>query len=562
MPASSSSHLPQLNDDTLRAMAGDGAFSRGSKYAKEGRVELETRSEHIIAGTVRGTANYSATLHLDGESLHGTCNCPVGNDGDFCKHLVALALVAGGDVLPALPKDNQLSAFLRSQTADLLADKLLAFAAQYREVEKDLAFWHKSSQAGSSAELNKVIGTLLRGGSFVDYRKSFDYAHRVDQVTELLRGLVKKSPAQCMDAAEYALLRLFKTLERSDDSAGAISGAMSDLAKLHFKALSATSPDKKYGQRFLKLMMADGWSFLQLEQYRPVLGKQAWAEYGRCLEVAYAKLPPSAPRKSKFIFTSDDAERSHVTRLLEDWYALNDDRDALLVLKIKGLEQPWDYAMLIDQFRIYERHREALEWAEKSLRLFPDDARFYELLADCYRHDGCNEDADRILWQWFEKWPTAQHFSGLMHHAGKQVAKWRERAFSYLEQCEEDNLKQRQTRDHTALRDVSTRLDILLREKKVDEAVTISRNTLANGHLVLELANMARKHHPDVSIPIYRRHIENTIALGNNKAYESGIDYLRKLLPLFTKEDRNTYLQELHSQFKAKRNFIKLLEKL
>lgn len=552
---------PQVDDDTLRDLAGDGAFARGKKYAQEGRAKVEEVSTHQVTGSVRGAARYDVALFLDGNALHGDCNCPAAAEGDFCKHQVALALTARGNGASAKHTPEQgLADFLRAQPPESLVDKLLTFAAEYREIEKDLLFWHKSTQAESGAELNKVIGALLRGGGFVDYRKSFDYARRVDQVAELLRGLVKSRPAACVEAAEYALLRLFKTLEQSDDSAGVISGAMGELVKLHRKALAAMQPDRKYGQRFFKLMLADDWYFFDLKSYRPLLGEAAWAEFGRCIETAYAKLPP--PSRTKNRLDSDWSERNQLTRMLEAWYALNDDREALLTLKVRELREPWDYRKLIEQYREYGRHREALEWAEKAHRLFPDDPEFYVALIACYRHDGLDNEADAMLWQWFEKWPTADHFSGLMKHAGKRSAIWRERAFAFLEAQEIASWEHARKRDPQAMRDVSVRLDILLREKKIDEAVAISRNTVANGHLVLTLADKTSKSHPQISAPIFRREAERWADIGGNRNYDQALVYLRKLLPLLSANEHRDYLAELRARFKAKRNFIKLIEAL
>jgi hypothetical protein len=410
--------------------------------------------------------------------------------------------------------------------------------------------------------LGKVIGALLRGGGFVDYSKSYDYARRVDQVAELLRGLVQSRPAECVEAAEYALLRLFKTLEQSDDSAGAISGAMGELVNLHRKALPAVQPDKKYVSRFFKLMLADDWGFFDPETYRSLLGEAAWAEYGRCVEAAHAKLPPPAKSEDRFIVTSEAVQRRHLTYMLESWYALNDDREALLALKTRTLQKPMDYRKLIELYREYDRHREALQWAEKAHRLFPDDAGFYDALMVCYRHDGLDEEADAMLWQWFEKWPTAEHFIGLMKHAGKRAKNWRERAFAFLEACEISSWEKAKKRNLAVLRDVSERLEILLREKNVDEAVAISRNNVASGQLVLMLADQASKAYPEISTPIYRRQIDHFAGIGGNRNYDQAFDFLKKLLPLLSVGDRRSYLAELRLRFKAKRNFIKLLESL
>jgi tetratricopeptide (TPR) repeat protein len=309
-------------------------------------------------------------------------------------------------------------------------------------------------------------------------------------------------------------------------------------------------------------MMADGWDFIRAGQYRPLIGEPAWAEYGRCVEAAYAKLPPRAPRRNSHVYTEADSERSQLAGMLTDWYSLNDDLDALLALKVRELAEPWDYANLVRQNRDYGRHREALEWAEKALLKFPDDARLYQLLGECYRHDGCDEEAEKLLWHWFEKWPSAQHFFELMKRAGKQGTAWRKRAFDDLEQCEACELKRRQPRDPKALRDVNARLAILLHEKKIDEAVAISRNAEASGFLILDLAEQARDRYPEVSIPVFRDRIARLVDLGGIGNYEEAAGYLGKLLPLLDTPDRALYMAELRGRYKAKRNFMKLLEVL
>jgi len=552
-----------LEDDSLHQLAGEGAFTRGEKYAQENRASVDEISARQITGQVRGSTRYTVTLLLNRKRLSGDCNCPAAAEGDFCKHQVALAITArGSQNLETHSQVDDLRAFLLAQSPEVLADKLLSFALEYREVEKDLQFWFKSTSASTGADLNKVIGTLLRGGGFIDYRKSFEYARRVDQSVELLRGLLKSKPAECAGAAEYALLRLFKTLEQSDDSSGAISGAMHDLVKIHHKALSAHVPDKKYGQQFFKLMRADGWHFFDAKVYRPLLGDAAWAEYGRLVQSAFHKLPEKPPKKSEWIITRDDIERGQLKSMLETWYALNDDREALLALKIRELQSPYDYSGLIQQFANYGRHRESLLWAEKAHQLFPDDAAFYQALIAGYRHDGLDEEANAMLWQWFERWPSADHFFELMKHAVKQATEWRARAFAYLEQLEQNDLAVARKRNPHAMKNVTTRADILLREKNVAEAVAIARGAVISQYLITTLADKARKEFPDVSSRIYRNEVDDLLRIGGNRNYELALDYLNKLLPLLADSERFAYLNDLRIRFKAKRNFIKLIAAL
>jgi len=76
----------------LRRLAGATSFLRGEEYAAGGRVEGLVESEDSIAGKVRGTRRYDVRLWVDAGSLEYACTCPVGADGAFCKHCVAVGI--------------------------------------------------------------------------------------------------------------------------------------------------------------------------------------------------------------------------------------------------------------------------------------------------------------------------------------------------------------------------------------------------------------------------------------------------------------------------------------
>ena len=50
--------------------------------------------EHAISATVYGSEPYEVVLSVEGHRLDGECSCPYGQEGHFCKHCVAVALVA------------------------------------------------------------------------------------------------------------------------------------------------------------------------------------------------------------------------------------------------------------------------------------------------------------------------------------------------------------------------------------------------------------------------------------------------------------------------------------
>ena len=88
---------PGLTDVlTLRAiqeLADARTFARGLAYFHGGAVGLLDADEYEARASVQGTRRYGVRLAAgpDGE-LEYECDCPVGDDGTFCKHAVAVAL--------------------------------------------------------------------------------------------------------------------------------------------------------------------------------------------------------------------------------------------------------------------------------------------------------------------------------------------------------------------------------------------------------------------------------------------------------------------------------------
>jgi uncharacterized Zn finger protein len=77
----------------LLQQAGDTYFLRGEKYFKEQRVKtLTVSSPCSITATVQGTELYSVCIVAENDIFYGACSCPLGEEGKFCKHIVAAGL--------------------------------------------------------------------------------------------------------------------------------------------------------------------------------------------------------------------------------------------------------------------------------------------------------------------------------------------------------------------------------------------------------------------------------------------------------------------------------------
>ena len=72
--------------------------------------------------------------------------------------------------------------------------------------------------------------------------------------------------------------------------------------------------------------------------------------------------------------------------------------------------------------------------------------------------------------------------------------------------------------------------------------------------------------HPEDALPIYQRQIEPVLARKNNEAYKEAVEFLNQIRQLMGQLGRDSefseYTSKLRAAYKAKRNFIKLLDQL
>jgi uncharacterized Zn finger protein len=112
----------------LEALAGAGSYERGEEYAFDGRVQRLAVEADSATATVAGSAPYQVVLRMDPTGgLRGSCSCPMGESGVFCKHCVAVGLaLAGRDGAGA----DELRAFVASRPHAELVELVLGALAR------------------------------------------------------------------------------------------------------------------------------------------------------------------------------------------------------------------------------------------------------------------------------------------------------------------------------------------------------------------------------------------------------------------------------------------------
>lgn len=85
-----------LHRDTIAVLVGKRTFERGQRCFGEGRVLSVEAAGGELRGAVRpqesGRATYAIRIWIREEGIAYECTCPIGEQRQFCKHAVALAL--------------------------------------------------------------------------------------------------------------------------------------------------------------------------------------------------------------------------------------------------------------------------------------------------------------------------------------------------------------------------------------------------------------------------------------------------------------------------------------
>ncbi|MGI9598649.1 MAG: SWIM zinc finger family protein, partial [Acidimicrobiales bacterium] len=186
--------VDSFESNVIETVASPQSISRGRAYAAGGKVTITTLADSELRAEVRGTTRYRVHLWMEGAGHRWRCNCPVGLNGEFCKHCVA-ALVAATAPPGATATDadtgrggpNELNDFIASLPADRLTALVLEQAEidqQFRTRLSRLAQFENSAPASGpgTPESTLDLGALKKevtaafGRGFISYREASAWA--------------------------------------------------------------------------------------------------------------------------------------------------------------------------------------------------------------------------------------------------------------------------------------------------------------------------------------------------------------------------------------------------
>ncbi len=571
----------------LKRLATHRSFARGEAYLKEGRVRSLAEHEGALTAIVSGQNDYCVTLRSGEREIEYSCDCPIGLEGEFCKHLVAAGLACidsdaeskdqTGRKRKRVATEEDLHAFLERQDKNTLVSMLAREAMENRNLrERLLLEAARINPAGLDlAAYRRSIANATRTNGFIDYYAAPGYARRIQQVIESIATLLNDGHASAViDLTEYTLAKLEDAIGDMDDSDGHMSDILPELHDLHHRACLKVKPDPSaLARRLFEWEIKSDWEIFYgtAEIYADVFGAEGLAEYRRLAESEWAKLRQLGPGDR------DDerySRRFRITSMMEALARQTGDPEALVEIKRRDLSHAYSYLQIAEIYREAGQHDKALDWAEQGMRSFPQrDSRLVEFLAREYQRRARHDDAMTVIWNQFVESPFLKNYQELKAHAlavhpSPDWSAWRDKALTHLRGIIEKEKQQEKTsKNHwhwPGHADNSRLVEVLLWEKRYDEAWREASAGGCSQNLWLRVAATREQKHPNDAVPIYKEMIGPVLKQANNAAYGEAVKLLRKICELMGRLDRETefedYLAALRVEYKRKRNFIKLLE--
>jgi len=567
-----------ITEAHLRIEAGERAFARGAAYFESGAVTDLVVSDNTINARVEGGDEYAVQLWAENEALGYSCTCPVGDDGVFCKHGVAAGLAwlaRQKQAPPAQRGKDDLAAireWLGGAPREQLAELLLEQARNDAGLRSRLDARAVRSQAAHRIDLKalkETVGKALAVSGFVDYHGMRRLIERAYPAVDLMAGLIEDGHADAArELAHYALKRGIAAYERTDDSGGGFGDLLRQVAELHLKASRAAPPEPAaFGKQFFDILMRDDWDLLAFEDYAPLLGDDGLRAFRALAEKEWKKVPVRGPGGSD---TRDSTSYFRITSIMEALAHQAGDTDALVAIKSRDLTSPYRFLEIADLLAAANRADEALDWAERGRKAFPDrpDPRLVEFLADEYGRRNRHEEAIALTWEQYRQQPVLSSYQRLKTCTERAGAwdEWRAKALAWLR---EDFLKAEKrdrsrwswmTRDHSLL------VEIFLWEGDNDAALKEARDGGCTESLWFDLAKAREKNHPTDAAEIYRHRLDDIVQQANNRAYDEAaalVGKIRDLMQRTNQENEFTrWLDAVRTRHKAKRNFMQRLDKV
>ena len=539
-----------LTDSVLRTKAGSRSYQRGHDYYMHGHVEFVKPFRDGIQASVRGQLDYFVTLTAVKGRLDHDCDCPVGRDGDFCKHCVAvgLAWLNGGT---REGKKDQISMVevakrLAGESAPALAKMLIDWAADDTLLSQRL-LQYAARRAGPKSAIAAARAAFKKAAiprRYFEYGEASEYAEAVDNAIDAFEEILADGhAAEVMDLCEEGLRALSTGSEMVEDEDGDLSDLSDRLSELHLDAAEQAKPDPvAFASRLFDLEIDHNIDafFRTPQTYAEVLGPGGLAAF---------KLLAASPVYN---------DHPRINGIRESVARASGDIGGLVAMMSQDLSSAYRYINIVSVCKEAGRFDDLLLWAEKGLKAFPKDFSLREAAANEYHRRNDHEMAMKLVWTSYTDSPGLDQYKNLQQHA-KQANDWPEWRDNAIGLVRQRIAAAKGKSDH------STLVEIFFNDGDKEEAWREAQKGGCASHHWLNLAEAREKDHPGDAAPIYLRQVEEEVSRTTNGDYNNPVALLIRTAGVMKRIGASAefarQLDTLRVKYKIKRNFIKLLDK-
>ncbi|MEY9862828.1 putative Zn finger protein [Catenulispora sp. GAS73] len=557
----------------VQSAAGSRSYERGLAYLEE--VDDLRLAEHEIVATVYGSEPYEVVLRVEGHRLDGDCSCPFGQEGHFCKHCVAVALVAlrvrDQRPVPRAAKQDataRVEAWLSALTREELLGLIRERAAEDEEFTHRLQT--RSAAAGADfPALREQIAAVFdeepvgrgRGGwdDWDYYGPSADIPGRLIEAADAIRTVLERGRAsEAEQAARFALDQLARYGDDLNDDEGELGEAAAQMAGVHAAACLAARPDQRD--------LADWLSAIQLLQ--PTVPYLSASDYSEALGTAGLARYRAAIEKAWHAGRERGADHSWgLDALAVDAIRAGGDTDELVAHLAATIDRPgWRELRIAEELDAVGRAGEALSWAEEGAA-GPDglrERRLIDYLASRYATEDRSADILRLRRSQFEQDRAMETFRSL-RDAAQAVGAWHEVKSWAVRLLEADAAKPPHHPGWPTSYQAAMLITALLEEGDAEDAWIASERYGAETRLRQQVADSIAGTRPADALRIYMDLIAPRTSQTGNTNYEAIADLLAAARgchnALGSNKAFDLYLCELRHAQKRKRNLISLLDR-
>jgi hypothetical protein len=505
-----SSLKEKLTLRSLGRLAGAKSFFRGEQYFQSGCV-LELRSSsYRVDAIVQGRHIYNVSIIAGTCVLDYNCDCPHGEEGEFCKHCVAAGL-----------------AWLETAT------KTIPPTAKPQV--------KTNSVAAAKAAFDEAIhfrGTL-------NEFQAQNFAERVHRALDLFSTLLLKGKsAEVRSLCGHALLGLDRVHQNIDDPEGLIPDLASGIEDLYSESCRIKPP----GPLTLAQELFHLESSLSLEafvnspeKYRELLQAPGLTEFARLiLEAAKVK--------------SRGWRELPLPRMEESLARARGDINEEIRLRLSRASFSGDYLELAGRCLELGRQEQALEIAYTGLRrgYGYGDSNLMHLITSLHVERGEPEAALNSVLLHFSKSPSVAYYEMLESLAAKTARwpDWSERALASVDPKGQHN---------------RVLVDIQLRRGDIAAAWNQALASQCDDGTWVFLARQRAATHPEEAATVLIRCAASDLGRNCNGDYKYPVSLLIEASAILAKiglqDEFLRALNALRASFKSRRNFLKLLDK-